>query len=38
MYMMVVLTGVGESGNVFGRQWDSISVSAIMAVHVCVLS
>ena len=36
--MIVVLVGVGDNGSVFGRQCDSISVSAIIAVLVCVLN
>lgn len=36
--MMVVLIGVGDNGSVFGLQCDKISVSAIMAVLVAVLS
>lgn len=34
--MMVVLIGLGDGGMVLGRQWASISISAMMAVFVCV--
>ena len=36
--MIVVLVGFGDSGSVFGLQCDKISVSAMMAVLVAVLS
>lgn len=30
------LVGLADSGMVLGRQWASISISAMMAVFVCV--